>query len=124
MIVLVWVLSGFISIPPLLGWKKDVDLTWFWELLASKGNQSQMDFLQDLEESGSIDLHNFTQTLETVVYPTCGVSISLLLPSTMSHTTYANEPLASLQINELFSLKIDAFIPNFLKMTSNLQLEK
>lgn len=94
MIVMVWVLSGFISIPPLLGWKKDVDLTWFWELLASKGNQSQMDFLQDLEESGRIDLHNFTQTLETVVYPTCGVSI-------LSHTTYANESLASLQINEL-----------------------
>ena len=74
MIVLVWVMSALISIPPLLGWKKDEDLTWFWSLLDSKGNQSQMEFLQDLEESRGIDLHNFTAQLETVVYPTCGVS--------------------------------------------------
>ena len=74
MIVMVWVLSALISIPPLLGWKKDVDLTWFYDLLALQGNRTQMDFLQDLQSSGRMDLANFTATLETIVYPQCGVS--------------------------------------------------
>ena len=76
MIVMVWVLSGLISIPPLLGWKDNVDLTWFWQILSDKGNKTHMDFLQELQESGKTDLKNFTDTLETQVYPQCGVSIS------------------------------------------------
>ncbi len=74
MIVMVWILSGLISIPPLLGWKKDVDLEWFYAILDEQGNRTQMEFLQDLEESGQMELANFTETLETVVYPQCTVS--------------------------------------------------
>ena len=74
MIAGVWVLSGLISIPPLLGWSENVDLSWFWLILSDKGNKTQMDFLQELQESGGIDLQNFTDTLETQVYPQCGVS--------------------------------------------------
>ena len=65
---------GLISIPPLLGWKKDEDLTWFYDILSDKGNKTQMDFLQELQESREITLKNFTETLETQVYPQCGVS--------------------------------------------------
>ncbi len=74
MIVTVWILSGLISIPPLLGWKKDLDLDYFYELLDEKGNMSQSQFLDYLNESGRMGLENFTQTLESVVYPQCGVS--------------------------------------------------
>ena len=74
MIVLVWILSALISIPPLLGWKDEVDLEWFWKILNERENRTQMEFLQDIEESGRLDLNNFTQTLETVVYPQCLVS--------------------------------------------------
>ena len=73
MIVTVWILSGLISIPPLLGWKKDQDLDWFYELLEERGNRTQFEFLYYLNDSGRMDLANFTQTLETVVYPQCGV---------------------------------------------------
>ena len=74
MIVLVWIFSALISIPPLLGWKDEVDLEWFWKILNERENRTQMEFLQDIEESGRLDLNNFTQTLETVVYPQCLVS--------------------------------------------------
>ena len=74
MIVIVWILSALISIPPLMGWKDSVDLDWFWEILDERGNRTQMEFLQDLEESGRLDLNNFTTTLETIVYPQCLVS--------------------------------------------------
>ncbi len=75
MIVTVWVLSGLISIPPLLGWKKDVDLEWFLALLEERGNLTQFEFLEHLESSGRMGLENFTHTLEAVVYPQCGVSL-------------------------------------------------
>jgi hypothetical protein len=74
MIVTVWILSGLISIPPLLGWKQDEDLDWFWSLLDEKGNKTQLEFLKDIEETGRMNLTNFTETLETVVYPQCTVS--------------------------------------------------
>ena len=74
MIVIVWILSALISIPPLMGWKDIVDIDWFWEILDERGNRTQMEFLQDLEESGRLDLNNFTTTLETIVYPQCLVS--------------------------------------------------
>ena len=80
LLVIVWLLSGFISIPPLLGWKQDVDNTWFVELLSQQGNRSQMEFLRDLEISGIMDLTNFTNTLETLVYPQCRVSSNYFLP--------------------------------------------
>ena len=79
MIIMVWILSGLISIPPLLGWKKSIDMDWFFNLLAEQGNKTQMEFLQDLEESGKIELTNFTATLETVVYPQCQVSFRVSL---------------------------------------------
>ena len=78
MIVLVWIFSALISIPPLLGWKDEVDLEWFWKILNERENRTQMEFLQDIEESGRLDLNNFTQTLETVVYPQCLVSQFLI----------------------------------------------
>ena len=71
-------IPGLISIPPLLGWKKDEDLSWFYDILSDKGNKTQMDFLQELQESKEISLKNFTETLETQVYPQCGVSKSFL----------------------------------------------
>ena len=78
LIVTCWVLSGTISIPPLLGWKQDEDQSWFWNLLAQQGNRTQLESIRDLEMSGQIDLENFTQTLETIVYPQCGVSHTLI----------------------------------------------
>eukprot|EP00095_Tigriopus_kingsejongensis_P006561 snap_masked-scaffold235_size242898-processed-gene-1.7 protein:Tk06561 transcript:snap_masked-scaffold235_size242898-processed-gene-1.7-mRNA-1 annotation:"alpha-2c adrenergic receptor" len=72
MIVTVWLLSGLICIPPLLGWKKDEDLDWFFEVLEERGNQTQLEFLQYLDHSGKMDLNNFTSTLERVVFPQCG----------------------------------------------------
>ena len=86
MIVLVWIFSALISIPPLLGWKDEVDLEWFWKILNERENRTQMEFLQDIEESGRLDLNNFTQTLETVVYPQCLVSQFLII--TIYHTQY------------------------------------
>ena len=70
---------GMISLPPLFGWKEKVDLSWFWQILSDKGNKTQMDFLQDLQESGVMDLRNFTVILETQVYPQCGVSDTFFL---------------------------------------------
>lgn len=99
MIVIVWILSGLISIPPLLDWNGDENsMQWFWDIINSSNNQpnnvttalsvlepnksvnystillSQFEFLIRLHESGHIDLHNFTTVLESVVYPQCGVS--------------------------------------------------
>ena len=74
MIATTWFLSCFISVPPLLGWKDDVDMSWFWNILSMQGNRSQLEFLEYVETSGTMDLVNFTQTLETVVYPQCMVS--------------------------------------------------
>ena len=74
MITTTWLLSCFISIPPLLGWKEDVDLEWFWDILNSQGNRSHTEFLREIETSGEMGLKNFTDTLQTVVYPQCGVS--------------------------------------------------
>ena len=76
MIISVWVLSGIISIPPLFGWKEDVDLDWFFDILSERGNRTQMEFLQDLQQSGQIDIQNFTKTLESIVYPQCSVSLT------------------------------------------------
>ena len=87
MIVLVWIFSALISIPPLLGWKDEVDLEWFWKILNERENRTQMEFLQDIEESGRLDLNNFTQTLETVVYPQCLVSQFLII--TIYHTHWS-----------------------------------
>ena len=78
MIISVWVLSGIISIPPLFGWKEDVDLDWFFDILSERGNRTQMEFLQDLQQSGQIDIQNFTKTLESIVYPQCSVSQDFL----------------------------------------------
>jgi hypothetical protein len=74
MIVTVWLLSGLISIPPLLGWKKKQDLSWFDAVLDERGNRTQVEFLQYLDASGRMKLDNFTATLESVVFPQCGVS--------------------------------------------------
>ena len=74
MIGAVWILSGLISIPPLLGWKKDVDMDWFRGLLDEKGNMTHGQYLLHLEDAGIMKLENFTETLESVVYPQCGVS--------------------------------------------------
>ncbi|CAM6054281.1 unnamed protein product [Sphagnum tenellum] len=73
MVVTVWILSGLISIPPLLGWKKDIDLDWFREVLDTRGNRSHAEFLEHLDATGAMDLDNFTQTLTNVVFPQCGV---------------------------------------------------
>lgn len=78
MIVTVWILSGLISIPPLLGWKKDIDLNWFDEVLDQKGNMSHVAFLEHLQTENIMTLDNFTTTLTNVVYPQCGVSYSSL----------------------------------------------
>ena len=75
MIVTVWLLSGLISIPPLLGWKQDEDLSWFQLILEERGNRSQVEFLQYIDESGTLAIGNFTATLEKVVYPQCRVSV-------------------------------------------------
>ncbi|CAB4061049.1 Octalpha [Lepeophtheirus salmonis] len=77
MIITVWILSGLISIPPLLGWKQDQDLTWFTQILVEQGNRTQMEFIQDLQDSGRMNMENFTSTLELVVYPQCGLSQDL-----------------------------------------------
>ena len=74
-----WMLSGFISIPPLLGWKDDSDMSWFKSMLGQQGNRTHLEFLRDLEGSGwmdvpQMDLRNFTANLERVVYPSCEVS--------------------------------------------------
>ena len=74
MIVTVWILSGLISIPPLLGWKQDIDMGWFHQILDQRGNMSQMAYLEYLDSTGTMDLENFTTTLEGVVYPQCRVS--------------------------------------------------
>ena len=75
MIITVWLLSGFISIPPLLGWKKEENLTWFYDVLEEQDalNMTHNDFIMYLDSTGRMDLENFTQTLESVVFPQCGV---------------------------------------------------
>ena len=74
MISTTWALSSFISIPPLLGWKDDIDMSNFTEILNSQGNLTHILFLKDVKDSGLMTLRNFTDTLETIVYPQCSVS--------------------------------------------------
>ena len=84
--------SGFISIPPLLGWKKDPDLGWFEDIreyqkvvgwFFVRGDQSLdfqernltdfefVDYLhQNLEEE---HFNNFTASLVDSVFPKCQV---------------------------------------------------
>ena len=102
LIVTCWALSGIISIPPLMGWKKDVDMDWFWALLSQQGNRTQLEFIRDLEMSGQMDLENFTQTLETVVYPQCGVSLASQPPSLLGVRNFEKVS----PYPELFSSKV------------------
>ena len=74
MISTTWALSSFISIPPLLGWKDDKDMTNFTNILNSQGNLTHILFLKDVKDSGVMTLRNFTDTLESIIYPQCLVS--------------------------------------------------
>jgi len=76
-IIAVWVLSAGISIPPLLGWKQDPDREWFLKIKQSQKelNISQVDFVKHLHSSlGEEQFENFTQTLESSVFPQCELS--------------------------------------------------
>jgi len=76
-IIAVWVLSAGISIPPLLGWKQDPDREWFLKIKQSQKelNISQVDFVKHLHYSlGDEQFKNFTQTLESSVFPQCELS--------------------------------------------------
>ena len=73
MISTTWALSSFISIPPLLGWKEPQNTTYFEEILNSQGNLTHILFLKDVVDSGIMPLRNFTETLESMVYPQCMV---------------------------------------------------
>ena len=78
MIAAVWTLSSLISIPPMLGWKEEQDLTWFYQVLSEQGNMTQFEFLDVVVSSDTMDLGNFTETMEIVVYPQCRVSLTFL----------------------------------------------
>jgi len=76
-IMAVWALSALISIPPLLGWKKDPDRTWFYDLKDSQDstNLTDYEFLDYLYKTlGEEQFRNFTQTLEDTVFPKCQLS--------------------------------------------------
>jgi len=76
-IIAVWVLSAGISIPPLLGWKQDPDREWFFKIKQSQKelNISQVEFVKHLHSSlGDEQFKNFTQTLESSVFPQCELS--------------------------------------------------
>lgn len=76
-IMAVWALSALISIPPLLGWKKDPDRTWFYEIKESQDstNLTDYEFLDHLYKTlGEEQFRNFTQTLEDTVFPKCQLS--------------------------------------------------
>ena len=77
MIVVVWGISAFISIPPLLGWKQSPDLSWFHTIHSQKEamNASTTEFGMYLANEMSLEeFDNFTKVLEDVVFPKCQVS--------------------------------------------------
>ena len=60
-------LRAIISIPPLLGWKKDPDREWFYEIKESQDqtNLTDYEFLDHLYKTlGEEQFRNFTQTLD------------------------------------------------------------
>ena len=74
----VWALSAVISIPPLLGWKKDPDREWFYKIKESQqeiaGNLTSKQFVEHLYSTlGRDQFINFTDTLESTVFPQCQV---------------------------------------------------
>ena len=78
-IMAVWALSALISIPPLLGWKKDPDRSWFYQIknYQDTTNLSDYEFLDHLYKTrGEEQFKNFTQTLEDTVFPKCQVKMT------------------------------------------------
>ena len=77
MILIVWGISAFISIPPLLGWKQSApDLSWFHAIHSQKEalNVTSTEFGFHLAHEMSRDeFDNFTKALEDVVFPKCQV---------------------------------------------------
>ena len=76
MIIVVWSISAFISIPPLLGYRQDLDLEWFWSIYNQQKamNVTSEEFGLYLAKEMSLeDFNNFTNTLESVLYPKCVV---------------------------------------------------
>ena len=77
MIIIVWGISAFISIPPLLGWKQSPDLSWFEAIHSQKEamNATTTEFgLYLTKEMTMEEFYNFTKVLEDVVFPKCNVS--------------------------------------------------
>jgi hypothetical protein len=79
MIITVWVLSGLISIPPLLGWKAEGGANdSFVDSLLEKENQTNVEIIRtpdpaDPDQSNLISIANYTESLEAINYPQCGV---------------------------------------------------
>ena len=81
MIITVWVLSGLISIPPLLGWKADGGTNdSFIDNLLEKENLTNVEIIRespDPEFNQMLSISNYTDALEgleAISYPQCGVS--------------------------------------------------
>ena len=78
MIITVWVLSGLISIPPLLGWKADGAANdSFIDNLLEGENLTNVEIIRELPtdpESKMLSISNYTDALEAINYPQCGVS--------------------------------------------------
>ena len=77
-IMAVWALSALISIPPLLGWRKHPDRSWFYQIrnYQDKTNMSDYEYMDHIYKTlGEEQFKNFTQTLEDTVFPKCQVNI-------------------------------------------------
>ena len=77
MIITVWILSGLISIPPLLGWKAEGEANnSFVETLFNLENQTNVEIIRNgnQQESKLVAAANITEPLEAIIYPQCGVS--------------------------------------------------
>ena len=80
-IMAVWALSALISIPPLLGWRKHPDRSWFYQIknYQDKTNMSDYEYMDHIYKTlGEEQFKNFTQTLEDTVFSKCQVNIKPL----------------------------------------------
>ena len=74
---LVWICSAFVSIPPLLGWKKPPEQDWIFSIMQRKhDNLTHDQFVEQLlNQLGEEKFRHFVQGLEDTVFPKCKVRL-------------------------------------------------
>lgn len=78
MIITVWILSGLISIPPLLGWSSGDRMNWLGQ---DDYNLTHIEFVGEFDDNLGNDavIQNLTRVMHDFAYPQCKVSIKKII---------------------------------------------